>query len=656
MNTITARLLRLPALTEVVGSDLSGSFNRRIQLARNDVGSGSLDLLNDDPTLALVQDNDYVELSVNGTPVGGFIVKEIGAKLLDSGEESDEVTTLAGPGQMLVLEWARTYPARGIGALPEANIRLFDWTAPEFVIDANWDPATEVVTVLEAQGGDWPTQPFGEGFPGDSGAYMIWDETGNTSGVGVDGGSCYARKEVTLTGGRYGFFGLIDNQGQVYVDGQSIMEISYLDGYHKVTAAFVELSSGAHTIAIHGNNIDNENPAGIALAVYVVDANNTPTTLVAITDSSWDLYGYAPSPPGMTVGEALHIWTDEAQDRGAITFLTPTFTTSDDSNSDAWPEVADLSTRTWGDGLTFLGELVNRYVDSRVTPDFDWHVWAKGAGGTATGIELDEGVNLSSLRSRSQTTRSTVIAVKWAGASTSVATGSGLRIEGFLEAGHAPSAVEAARIAQARLELEEVRKTQLSATVEPVGGDVPGVDFLPLDTVVLNGVEEEVTSITISEDDVGEAIFDVSFRDLLASQEERFDIWLKKMANGTGRGTYQEAAPAEVFRPAVVTAPATVVPIPIVFDRDAGVSVSESKPWTVDRPCRISEIQVDIPGGEDADVDLLLDGVVVASVSVTTTSYQNAGISIPADKGQVLTVDCPDTGFDMVVTVRLMAV
>lgn len=654
MNTLTARVLRLPALTVV--STLPDSFDRRFQLARNDVGSGSLDLLNTDPALALIQDNDYVEFSVNGTAVGGFVVKEIGAKIIDTGEESDEITTLSGPGQMLVLEWARTYPALGIGSLPEADIRRFNWTAPEFVEDPDWDPATQVVTVLEAQGGNWPTQPFGEGFPGDSGAYMIWDETGNTSGVGVNQGSCYARKDIVFTGGHYGFFGLIDNQGEVYVDGQLVMEINYLDGYHRVTAAFLDLSAGTHTIAVHGNNINNANPAGVALAIYEADANNQPTTLVAVTDSTWNLVGYPAAPPGMTVGEALDIWLGEAKARGALTFLDPTFTTALDSDGVAWPELGDLSTRTWSDGLSFVGDLVNQYVDTRVDPDFDWHVWAKGSGGTATGVVLAEGSNLSSLRSRSQTIRSTVIAVKWAGPSTSVATGSGLRIEGFLEAGHAPSLTEAANIAQARLDLEEVRKTQLTATVEPVGGDVPGVDFLPLDTVTVNGSVEEVTSITIAEDEDGEAVFTVSFRGLLASQEERFDVWLKKMANGAGRGAYQEAAPALVYRPPVVTQPAPVVPIPIVFDRDASVTATESKPWTIDRPCRIAEIQVDIPGGSDADVDLLLDGVVVASVTVTTTSFQDAGISVPAEKGQVLTVESADTGFDMVVTVRLVTV
>lgn len=108
---------------------------------------------------------------------------------------------------------------------------------------------------------------------------------------------------------------------------------------------------------------------------------------------------------------------------------------------------------------------------------------------------------------------------------------------------------EASRIGQATLGFTAYPRVAAAAGIEPTGvGDDPFTDWDLGDTLLApdeTGVTsaQRVVSITVVEDDNGEATFAPELRDTLTVQEERLDRWLKRLVNGSLRGQSNSAAP-----------------------------------------------------------------------------------------------------------------
>src|SRR5690606_33167507 len=92
------------------------------------------------------------------------------------------------------------------------------------------------------------------------------------------------------------------------------------------------------------------NPTAMLLAGFRAAngtvAGNTP---IVISDDSWSIVEYPPSPPGMTVGRVMRVLIDEAQRRGALPGLRINFNDTVDSAGRQWPMVSDISTKVGTD-------------------------------------------------------------------------------------------------------------------------------------------------------------------------------------------------------------------------------------------------------------------------------------------------------------------
>ena len=376
-------------------ADSLDAFGRRWLDQLNEPGSGELSLHNADPNAAIIPLAAAIRFVLYGEVVFTMVVETIDQVEQHPDEEAELVTTFRGRGQGVVLEWALVYPARGVGALPIEQDRMFNWTAPEGTYDSSgWGFAAPMMLAdLAIIGGsaDWPSQPTGEGFPVGSGAFFIW-ATGTSSAIAPQG-HCYFRKTFTApTTGRYVIYILIDNFGDIYLDGQLIAVVNGADAFRAVTFVPIDMSAGDHTIAVHAANAAGPgiNPGAVALAVYDADQNNEPISVVMVSDSTWKIVAYPPYPPGMTPGQAIIVCLTEAQDRGALGMVSWSFTELVDSAGVPWPLVGDIATKTGTDVLTFIRELSGTYIDWWMSPgDFTLHAWVKDTRGAATTVALE---------------------------------------------------------------------------------------------------------------------------------------------------------------------------------------------------------------------------------------------------------------------------
>jgi hypothetical protein len=378
-------------------ADIPDALSRQWLDQLNEPGTGTLQLTNTDPILGDLGINQIVRFILYGEVVFAFIIEQIERVLVDPGEESSQLTTLSGRGISAFLEWALVYPARGVERLPIEQDRVFNWTAPSGTYDdSTWTFASAFVTVDNAKftgGAEWVLQPTGEGFPDLTGAFFIW-APGATLDIAPPG-DIYLRKDfVAGDDGRYVMYLLIDNYGEVYLDGALLTAVNPADGFQNVTFVPIDLSAGTHTIAIHAVNAPDDgppggNPGGVAMALFNADQANNPIAVVAVTDSSWKGVYYPPFPPGMTPGAAIIVCVNEAQARGALGWLTVDFSGVVDSNGQPWPEVGDIATKTGTDLLTFLRELSGTYIDFWVSPgDLVLHAYVKDTRGAPAAVSL----------------------------------------------------------------------------------------------------------------------------------------------------------------------------------------------------------------------------------------------------------------------------
>lgn len=397
-DAFTARLLDRDNLTGT-GTILTGTYSEQWVDQMDDAGSGRLTLDNDDAQLALVDDNSLVRFEVQGAAALTFIVRERDHVAVAEQEEYAEATMLSGPGHLAILDEAVVYPSRGTGAKPIEDERAFNWAAVAYD-DSGWGNALELARQstgapdwLDDQGNPWPTD-----WP-DGNAWWI----GPTVGTSTDApsGDNYFRSTFTVDTGCVTIFAAADNLGDVWIDGQKVMD---LDTFTETMSLVLDVSNGEHTIAAHIWNAPDDlapgdNPTGFICSVYPTNGATRKVTVTAgaplvRTDASWKLCEYPPYPPGMTPGEILTVLMDEASTRDAtslIAGLQLQFDGETDSDGVAWTEVTDYSTRVGNDYLTVLKELAESYIDFEMAPGgLELRAWVRGGRGAASGVSFHE--------------------------------------------------------------------------------------------------------------------------------------------------------------------------------------------------------------------------------------------------------------------------
>lgn len=529
----------------------------------NEAGAASLVLANDDPDLAGINWDDLILFEVQGYAAFTMMVREMNHVAVTADEERGQLTSISGPGSLALLEGAVVYPSRGVGVWPIEEDRVFSWPAPDY-LDWWWEPATviapDIATMSAAYASYGVTDEMAIDFP-DPTAMTIWG-TGAWIG-GAPDGDVYLRATIDIPiDATYRISWLLDNWGDLYLDGAQISQTTGKETWHQAVKEDVHLSAGQHTIAVRCVNWPSpgeHNIGAFTFALNVLHSDGSLGEVVAHSDASWRALSYPAEPPGMTPGEAMEHCFAEARNRGQLSGLDWTFNAAVDSAGQPWPIVGDIATKVGTDLLTFVKELSNTYIDLAISPaGFTVYAWIRGGRGEDREVSLhrptdrrDPGTgNLGKLTHKRQRPAARKFLVRWAGGWNQVPDTSWDSPEATLALGAQQSHSEITRIASAELANVADVRSEISAEIIPTGtGDCPVLDFGVGDTIVVpdwdgTPVRVRVLSIGGNLDENGRLSWAVELKDRLLDERERAEQAMKKMDNGTLRGTSKVATPA----------------------------------------------------------------------------------------------------------------
>lgn len=367
-------------------------------------GSGSVTVHAADPDAAALQLDRVVRLEVDGVTAGAMIVREVEQQTVSQDEEAGRLLRASGPGLRGLLDEAVVYPAVGLARRVPIDERVFGWPAVDYPHEASWPYAVALEPVgsgpvWQLPGGvpiptDWPVtvDVWGAAAP-----WWIWGSPGSSSDAPP--GVCYVRRSwLCETPGMHRIYVAADNILDLYVDGDLL--IRRRTDFSRTTYVDVDLDEGVHVIAARIQNWADDpppggNPGGLLAAVMLVDQQGVEVALGDSTqgvgspappEGRWRAIAYPSVEPGVTVGWMLRRLITEAQDRGAIPEITPTWTSVRDSDGRRWPTVPIITTRvgqTIGEVIEELTDLdlVEVQVDGRLR----MHAWMPGGRGSGTG-------------------------------------------------------------------------------------------------------------------------------------------------------------------------------------------------------------------------------------------------------------------------------
>jgi len=301
----------------------------------------------EDPTL--VDYRNSILYKVNGLPVGRIIITKQDDTIIGEGESKDEAVQVTGEGPLVWFEDAAVQPYGGL-KLHSPDNRVFsfasergDWYTPheaDWINPYDWGVIHSWPVLGDSPSG-WPQQADNTDVP----AHWIW-------GVPVvdpaPAGNCYFRYEFTTTvEATYIFYAAGDNALFLYVDGAQVAQTQTgKSAYDSTTKVTMILPPGDHVVAAMVENYEQaaNNPAGLVLAAFTTDGS-TETLQFKTGDAGWKVNAYPSYQLGWNPGEVILTLLAEAEDRGVRfpTWLTPTFTTTHDSNGNTWDQVYEWS-------------------------------------------------------------------------------------------------------------------------------------------------------------------------------------------------------------------------------------------------------------------------------------------------------------------------
>lgn len=421
---MAALLFHRPDITNPVAV-LADAMGQTFQDRHKELGTGEVTLLNTDPDLGVVWDAEcVVRFEVLGRAAFTMIVNELDHVAIAEGEEHDQTTKLAGRAHISVLEESVVYPPTGPDTKPFSDERIFSWPSPD--LNDSWWGATDILVTQASpprfpDGAPRPPLIDPSGFNGsywefaiaddwpDSDAWWMWAHWPN-SREWAPTGTCYFRRHFTVPAdnriAQLMIYCVLDDDGEVWLDGIKIMECTYGVEPVGVYTMPVDITPGEHTFAIMCTNmVDPEgdevhNPGGVLFAAYGVDGVGqfTDWTPIVRSDGSWLIVEYPPQPPGFTPGEVIRHVIEEGQARGCFPEITLGFTDQFDAAGNPWTITGSISTKTSTNLWTFIGEeMATTYVDIWMGPgDFCLFAWIHDGRGrdrpvTLTGVtdEMD---------------------------------------------------------------------------------------------------------------------------------------------------------------------------------------------------------------------------------------------------------------------------
>lgn len=437
---------------------LEQDTDRRVADIKNDVGSWSVTVPRDSADASLLEPYNLVRFLVDGTVRFAGRIGPWDQQTIEAAEEADERLTVGGPGILDTLRDARVYPH------PDCTLRhdtrYFSFAAIDFVDWGSWDPAVELFRQDDEDDSLYGVEVPSE-WP-DPTAYWIW---GTDVDLMADPpqaiGKCYFRRSPNLaSAGDFALHIACDDAYKLFVDGVLVGENAEAHMFRYFDRYDLFLEAGVHDIAIECENVSrpvsSTNSAGLIFAMYTTADGGELDDLAIHSDDDWQVLAYPAQPPGMTPGEILEVLFDEAQARGALAIWSIDFDGDEDSNGDPWDAEIDVTARVGAE--TFL-DMVRKLAESDIDiavnhQTLTFRAFNKGGLNTGGAVSITVGDDVLRLHHSGDQAEATTLLVRKADG-TLVEVDSGVpsedpdepRIEGYIEAGSAPSDEAAQRLA-----------------------------------------------------------------------------------------------------------------------------------------------------------------------------------------------------------------
>lgn len=391
-STITAQLLDYDGTILAPGTQLDNAFGINWYDEWDGPGHGGASLSLSEPGSADLLPGRYINCLANG--VVRFTFKIEGNpeyKIIERGEEHDQIINVQGRGWGCVLDETTTFPDYSLQFSLETTWRLFSFASPTFPNAGGWGAAVEQAEYLDGVitaecyghfqtapdglpypapiGWPWGTNPFNlvMGVPTANYEDSYWLRTDNQPDY-TSAGYWFFLNEFTLTEFTAVTFTVTaDNFFTFFVEGVPILGEEIAVANHWMWQGWKEhqinLPAGTYTVGAvvyniafsdlgavppypyyppcpsegwAGGNRDT-NPGGLLAAIYIDgDAAVAPTSILMSNDT-WTSFYDPTTWPGWTPGQIIEQLISEALAGGYMTvFDSDTFDAADDSNGDEW--------------------------------------------------------------------------------------------------------------------------------------------------------------------------------------------------------------------------------------------------------------------------------------------------------------------------------
>lgn len=225
------------------------------------------------------------------------------------------------------------------------------------------------------------------------------------------------------------------------------------------------------------------------------------------------------------------------------------------------------------------------------------------------------------------------------------------RREGFVSLGQVDSTAEVDRLGDAILDVRDAPAWSTVAKIDPTGaGDVPYVDFEQGDRITAPdetgaAVLMRVVGITVTEDQLGRAIYTPELRSPHDELEHRLDRTMRRLSAGSLGGTVENASPPT--GPGPIGELQTALPPKILgFGQPGAVALAEEEfelPWSGLLSTIVARVRV--AGTTATILELYVNGVSAGTVTIPAT--QNRGtttFNVDVSEGDLLLLEVTQAG------------
>lgn len=343
---------------KVDGSTVVGAYDIAYQDVLNDLGSGSFRLPFDAAAVPTTEFGDVVEVLLDSTVIGRWVIERVDRVQAADGEEADQDWSYSGRSVVSELERGIVYPATGVrdvvspiftgrlGFKPYSDERHLGPMDPHYDI-SGWGAAVEAAPMVGA------LSPIGWNDPD-----AMW--------LGGDYDYAHFAATFTTSGDFSVSIRFVMEEGELWVDGVLVARVdAAMDepGLEKARRVVVEVQDGTHYIYARAVRIFN---ADCLFACSIYGRNSQ--TNDRRTDDTWKML--ADDDASMTPHEIVDQLLGECQTRGTLAGWTFTSAATLDTAGDTWPTIAggDFALRVGDTMLDVLSQLAESWIDFAVLP------------------------------------------------------------------------------------------------------------------------------------------------------------------------------------------------------------------------------------------------------------------------------------------------